>query len=137
MHRAAERVAEPVGGWLLILFGFLYSFVDLRHLGHRHSMDVDFSDAAAIFTFVLMLAVSPCVALLPIFFAASSVGWGGIALIALVNVTVTVPFMAGMVWITASGLERIKLTSLQRHERALVGMVIAILGIGVLLWEHH
>jgi putative Mn2+ efflux pump MntP len=137
VQRVAERWAEPIGGWLLLGFGLLYLAVDLRHLGHRHSMDVDFSEAAAVFTFVLMLAISPCVALLPVFFAAGATGWQGVALIALVNVVVTVPMMAGMVWLASSGLERIKLTLLQRHERTLVGVVIAALGLGVLLWEHH
>lgn len=137
VQRAAQRWTEPISGWLLIGFGLLYTVLDLRHLGHRHSMDVDFSEAAAVFTFVLMLAVSPCVALLPIFFAAGVAGWSGVAAIALVNVVVTVPMMAGMVWLASSGLERIKMTSLQRHERALVGVVIIVLGIGVLLWGHH
>jgi len=137
VYRVAARLGESMGGWLLIAFGVLYCALDLRHLGHRHSMDVDFSDAAAVFSFVLMLAISPCVALLPIFFAASPLGWGGAALIALVNVVVTVPLMAGMVWVASSGLERIRLASLQHHERVLVGIVIIVLGIGALLWKHH
>jgi nickel/cobalt transporter (NicO) family protein len=75
MHRVAERFSHQLGGWVLIIFGMLYAVFDLRHLGHRHAMDVDFSDTTAVMSFVTMLTVSPCIALIPIFFAVSSIGW--------------------------------------------------------------
>jgi hypothetical protein len=57
--------------------------------------------------------------------------------LAAVNMAVTVPLMMVMVWVTASGLEKLKLTGLQRYERTVVGVMILLLGIGTLLWHHH
>jgi hypothetical protein len=136
--------AEEVGGALLLVFGLLYAALDIRHLGHRHSMHHvhdgevhdshhhGLSDRTAVASLILLLSVSPCVALVPIFFEAGTASVRAAALVAAVNAAVTVPCMAGMVALGSIGIDRLRLERLERYERALVGALLVALGIAAL-----
>lgn len=141
--------AEEAGGAVLVLFGLAYAALDLRHLGHRHSLhhvhdgEVHgsdhhrLSDRTAVASLVLLLSVSPCVALTPIFFEAGTENLRAAALVAAVNAAVTVPGMAGMVALGSFGIDRLRLERLERYERALVGGLLAALGVAAILLHHE
>jgi len=144
---------ERLGGAILVAFGALYIVLDLRHVGHRHVHHVhdgvvhdsahkaaSLSDRAAMASLVVLLSLSPCVALTPVFFGAGQAGGLRAALvIGAVNALVTVPVMTAMVVLAALGLSRLPLERLERKERALVGLLLVVIGLVVLAShpEHH
>jgi cytochrome c biogenesis protein CcdA len=141
------HAAERAGGAVLLGFGAAYILVDLRHLGHRHLHHAHggeihdrthhrLAEGAAILSLVLMLSVSPCVALVPIFFEAGAASLRSAGAVAAVNAIVTVPTMALMVSLASIGLERI-MERIERYERALVGGLLLALGVAALVLGHE
>src|SRR5574341_48934 len=76
MAKYAETVAEPLSGFILIIIGIVFILIGrLRISPHDHNHS-KFSDKAIVISLFLMLSCSPCVAVLPIFLAASTFSWG-------------------------------------------------------------
>lgn len=146
-REVAERLhfAERLGGAALLAFGLVYAAVDIRHLGHRHAMHHvrdgavydsahhRLSDRTAIASLVLILSVSPCIALVPVFFETGRLGLGAALAVAGVNAAVTVACMVIMVGLASLGVERLRLERLERFERPIVGVLLAALGAVALL----
>jgi len=148
VHGRFEAYASRVGSGVLIAFGLLYVILDLRHLGHRrmhHVHDgtvhdvahhVVLSDRSAIASLVLLLSVSPCIALIPIFLQTGRLGVRAALFVMGVNGAVTIVAMVLVAGLVGLGLERLRLERLERYERALVGLLIAGLGV-ISLAEAH
>jgi nickel/cobalt exporter len=146
------EVGEKLAAGILIAFGALYAIFDLRHLGHRHMHHVhdghvhdshhhdqgsSFADRASVATYVVSLAISPCVALTAVFLDAGGIGGLPAAgVIAGVNIAVTVPAMTVMVLLAARGLSTVRLERFEGYERAIVGFLLVAMGIAVLLIHH-
>ena len=158
------EVSEDVGAlFLLIAAGVLIAtggFYLWRHLsgrrhGHHHSLsrlwdrgrhDHDESeehehypvrtDRMAVLSLVSMLTFSPCEGFLPVYLSGVPYGWSGFVLLSVTLATATLGSMIVLTWLTATGLERIRLGWLDRHENLIVGVLLIILGITVLLIEH-
>ncbi|MBN1586833.1 MAG: permease [Candidatus Omnitrophica bacterium] len=125
--------SEMAYGLLLLLFGITYTAFNIGHLGHRHLAETGgVPDHVAVISVILMLSLSPCMALLPIFFAASPMGWGPLVFLAGVNALATVGGMILVTGLVYAGVMKIQLPWLQKYERRLVGGLIALLGLVVM-----
>lgn len=142
--------AEAAGGALLVLFGLAYAVFDLRHLGHRglhHSHGGEIHDAAhhraamvdraSVISLVAVLAISPCVALTPVFFSAGRLGAAAVGALAALNAAVTVAAMPLMAVLAARGLGVLRLERIERHERRIVGGLLVAVGVAVILMHHE
>lgn len=81
---------------------------------------------------VLGMTLSPCLDLLTIYVAGVGVSWTVLAAISAIMAATTVGMMTLLVWLTLRGLERVRLTWLERNEGAVVGG--ALIALGVLLF---
>ena len=95
------------------------------------------SDRAAIATLVLLLSVSPCVALTPIFFSAGALGATATLWVAAANAVVTIPAMTATTLLASAGLERIHLERIENSERRIVGGLLILLGAAMIFLHHE
>lgn len=123
---------HPLGGAILIVFGISFLF---SHFKHRRHVEKAFEDHWATFSLVTFLTFSPCETLLPIFFAASPMGWQiVIPLCVLIGLT-TVGTMLLMTFLLSKGLEAARFQILEDYESLISGVVIILLGLFVLLFH--
>ena len=79
----AERILPYLGyletyvtSGILIILGLIYIFLGVAHKGDRnHSFKSGPPDKATETSLFLMLTLSPCEAMIPLFFVASTLGW--------------------------------------------------------------
>ncbi|MDN3514020.1 MAG: hypothetical protein NG747_06440 [Candidatus Brocadia sp.] len=125
----AETVAEPMGGIILIVLGIAFVIVGrLRHGTHNHDHS-KFSDKAIALSLFAMLSCSPCVAVLPIFLAASTLSWSMIVLLA---ITLSVTIVSSMLVLTTlayTGVKKINLCSIENYEKEIIGGILTLIGI--------
>ncbi|MFA4029065.1 MAG: hypothetical protein GDYSWBUE_001663 [Candidatus Fervidibacterota bacterium] len=88
----------------------------------------------AVLALMLMLTLSPCQAILPLFFAAAASGFESLTALMLLTGTVTMLVMASMVMLASCGLKLLKLQVSERIERMLIGLVSIAL---ILFVFHH
>ena len=112
---------------------------DHAHLhSHDHAVS-DFttrSDKAVILSLLALLTFSPCEGFLPVYLSGIEYGWSGFILL---SATLMLATMAGMVfftWFTLMGLERLKLDVLEKYESLILGILLCLLGIIVITFEH-
>lgn len=150
------RWLAPVAGSLLIFLGIYYLIRQFRGRGHVHfgyphehlhegddsSHVHEFppphrtSDRAAIVSLLAFLTLSPCEAFLPIYLSGIRYGWTGFALLTAILSVGTVAGMVVFTSLTLAGLERIKLGALEKHESVVIGILLTIVGVLVLIFEH-
>jgi hypothetical protein len=75
---------------------------------------------------------SPCIEIEAYYFAAGTLGWGGIITVSLVYLVVTVLGMVVLVDLGLRGAKRIRSHFLEHHERKAVGL--ALIGLGVIAY---
>jgi len=78
---------------------------------------------------VLGMTLSPCLDLLSVYVAASSLSWTSLLLIGLLMTTTTVVIMTLLVWLALRGLELLRLSWLERNEGLVVGVLLILLGL--------
>lgn len=83
---------------------------------------------------VLALTLSPCQAILPLFFAAAASGFESLFMLMLLTGVMTILAMASTVMLASFGLELFKLRTSERHEKMIVGLLCVALALLVL---HH
>ena len=105
------------------------------HSGHDHAM-AHGTDRAAIGSLVAMLTFSPCESFLPVYLSGVPYGWQGFALLSLTLAVATLGSMMLFAWITSYGIERLRLTALERNENLVVGTLLCALGVAVYVLEH-
>jgi hypothetical protein len=101
-----------------------------HHPAHRHR-----TDQMAVLSLVSMLTFSPCESFLPVYLSGVPYGWSGFVLLSGTLAVATLGSMIALTWLTATGLERIRLGWLDRYENLIVGSLLLILGITVLVIE--
>lgn len=77
----------------------------------------------------LGMTLSPCLDLLSVYVAASSLSWPSLLTISLLMATTTVAIMSLLVWLALRGLELLRLAWLERHEGPVVGVLLIALGV--------
>jgi hypothetical protein len=129
-----ERL-EAAAGLLLMGFGLAYAVWSLRKTMreklHHHSHEVD-SSATAWTLFVLFCA-DPCVAVMPILFAAAPLGAGHATAVVLVYEVATLGAMVPLVLLSRAGVARLRWHWLDHHGNTAAGGVIAAVGLAVTL----
>jgi nickel/cobalt exporter len=142
LERFGQRL-ESASGLLLIGFGVAYAVRGLRRsararrhghrhshghshgLGHRHS-------SLSPWALFLLFSADPCVAVIPLIFAAVPVGWQTtLAVIASYEVA-TIGTMVALVLPTRAAAGVAQGAWMDRHGDALAGGVVALVGIAVL-----
>jgi nickel/cobalt exporter len=156
-------VSKSIGSWfpgiagiILILFG-LYYLIWHRH-GHIHVHPDGLhhcdssgeshchhksephshatSDRAAIGSLFAFLTFSPCEGFLPFYVSGIRYGWTGFAFL---TATLSIGAILGMVlftWLTLFGLGRVNLRFFEKHESAIMGILLCAVGLFILLLEH-
>jgi hypothetical protein len=107
-----------------------------EHNGHEHDhKKTDLKDRRAGWGLVIILALTPCIALLPLTFAA--VKYGTMAVI-LVNISFTVGTVLTIMlftWLGLKGLSWIKFEFFEEYGDIIAGVIIGLLGIATKVLE--
>ncbi|MDI6783628.1 MAG: hypothetical protein QME64_05970 [bacterium] len=130
VSETVEGIVGPIAAGILILLGMLYIglyFKELGH-GHHHGHPSELSDTGAVLSLIAILTFSPCEAMLPIYFAASPLGWYMIILLSLFIALGTVGGMMILTYLAYRGIERFKFSKLEHYEKLILGSMLAILG---------
>lgn len=132
-------IAAPL---ILVALGLVYVSLDFKgHNQHSHEgfIKTNTLSKKSKFAIILPLATalffSPCVAIGSYFFVAGTRGWSGIFIVSAIYLIVTVLGMILMVSLGLRGVERIKWTFLEQHEKGVTGMVLVALGILIYFME--
>lgn len=113
---------------ILIILGLVYVFLGIAHKkGHNHSFKGGPSDKATV------TSLSPCEAMIPVFFAASGFGWSILLMLSLFVALGTISSMLALTHLTFAGYKRIRFTWLERNERATIGIILLALGVFTIL----
>lgn len=151
-----------MAGAALILLGSFYLYRQLtgkghahHHLfcGHQHTHSGELehehnhaappvaqrtaaaSDRAVILSLLALLTFSPCEAFLPIYASGVRFGWAGYALLTGILSAGTVAGMIVFTSLTLAGVQRIKLTLLEKYESGIIGALLCTVGVLIMLLE--
>ena len=137
-----------VAGGALIAFGLFYVLREGvhghdHHHGHSHAHHQDHGDAparrvsdrAAVMSLLALLTFSPCEGFLPVYFSGIRYGWAGFALLSAVLAGATLAGMVLFTWLSLHGFKRLRLGALERHEGAILGALLCVLGVAVIVFE--
>jgi len=128
---------EAVAAWLIIAFGLTYAAFHLhrrsaRRLAER-SGDVDRGTRLSAGTLFVLFCLDPCVAVIPLTFAAAPLGAPKAVAVVLLYALATVATMVALVVPAREGLLRLRAKAAERWGDALAGGLIAAAGIAGLL----
>lgn len=129
----AETIAEPMAGSILIVLGICYIVTGrLTHGTHNHNHS-KFSDKTIAFSLFTMLSLSPCVAALPLFLAASAFSWSKLALLSIILSVTTVSGMLVLTILAYTGVKKINLCGVENYEKEIIGCILTLIGIITLM----
>ncbi|MES2309122.1 MAG: hypothetical protein V4507_09720 [Verrucomicrobiota bacterium] len=107
--------------------------------GHCHheekEMPIPKSDWAAIVSLLALLTFSPCEGFLPVYVSGVQYGWSGFFLLTLVLSLATVVGMVVFTAFTLAGMERFKLSFMEKYESGILGGLLVLLGLIIILFE--
>ena len=115
---------------ILIILGLIYIFLGVIHKSnHSHSLKKGSSDKATATSLFLMLTLSPCEAMIPLFFAGSTLGWQTLLTLSVAMAVGTVSGMLSLTYLTVVGYKRIHFPWLEENERIAIGVILFVLGV--------
>ncbi len=128
---------EAIAGVLLIGFGLAYGMIGLRraagtHLhghAHAHYDHVHDSSRTTAWALFLLFAADPCVAVIPLLFAAAPLGVIRTTAIVLIYEVATIGTMVGLVLPARAATRVVRAAWFDRYGDAAAGGVIAIVGL--------
>jgi len=132
---------ESVAGILLVAFGLAYGVWGLRraagekvHGHHHHHYDhIHDASRASVWGLFLLSCVDPCVAVVPILFAAAPLGAWSAAVVVVAYETATLLTMVVLVWLARAGATRLRWHFLEHYADGAAGALIAAVGIVLLV----
>lgn len=135
------RRMEALAGLLLIGFGLAYAAWGLRRSAgghfhghvHPHYDHVHNPEKATVWSLFLLFSADPCVAVIPILFAAAPLGAMRTTAIVLLYEAATLATMVALVLPARAGVKRLRLPFLDRYGDAAAGGAIAAVGLIVTL----
>lgn len=145
-----ERL-ESVAGLLLMGFGLAYAVWGLRkatrerlhvhpHVhshphGHAHAHSHALAEPSKLtsWTLFVLFSLDPCVAVMPILFAAAPLGTGRAAAVVLIYEVATLAAMLPLVLLSRAGATRLKWEWLEQYGDGAAGGIIAAVGLAVTL----
>lgn len=133
-HELVMGVAAPL---ILVVLGLVYVSLDSKGGYHQYTHESFVtanrlsreSKIAIILPLATALFFSPCIAIGSYFFVAGTRGWPGIVTVSAIYLVITVLGMILMVGIGLRGVEKIKWSFLEHHEKMVVGIVLIALGV--------
>ncbi len=138
MMKFIDSFTLPVSSGILIFFGLIYIIIGLMHKEHSHHHDVKpsiMNKSSAISLFI-MLTFSPCEAIIPVFFAASPLGWNILIQLSVVTAICTIGIMLLLTTLAIYGYSKIETPWIQNNERTLIGGILFSLGIFILIFHY-
>ncbi len=151
-----------IAGTALLFLGLFYLYRQLSGRGHAHhhlfcghshthsgaleheqhhaspplsARPAASSDRAAITSLLALLTFSPCEAFLPIYASGVRYGWLGFALLTGILSIGTVAGMILFTSLTLAGVQKIKLTLLEKYESGIIGALLCAVGLLIILFE--
>ncbi|HET7786399.1 MAG TPA: hypothetical protein VFL36_10530 [Myxococcales bacterium] len=141
--RVLGQRLESVAGLLLMGFGLAYAVWGLRkatherlHVhghGHSHSHPLPEPSKLTAWTLFALFSLDPCVAVMPILFAAAPLGTGRAAAVVLIYEVATLGAMLPLVLLSRAGATRLKWQWLEHYGDGFAGGIIAAVGLAVTL----
>jgi nickel/cobalt transporter (NicO) family protein len=136
LHVIGQRM-EAFAGILLIAFGMVYGVLGLRraagehfHGHHHHHYDhVHEPSKMTPWALFLLFSADPCVAVIPILFAAAPLGWLRTTLVVCAYELATIATMVVLVVPARAAVNRIQGNWITRYGDAAAGAVIAAVGV--------
>jgi hypothetical protein len=130
---------EAVAGILLIGFGLAYGVIGLRraagtHLhghAHPHYDHVHDNSRTTAWALFLLFAADPCVAVIPLLFAAAPLGGLQTTAIVVLYEVATIGTMVGLVLPARAAARVVRSAWLDRYGEAATGGLIAVVGVVV------
>ena len=135
-----EPGAPFMAASILIAVGGVYLILGIKdkkrnETGHHHNHHKVREGAAALSLF-LMLTCSPCEAVVPVFFAASGLGWSSLMILALIMLVCTLTAMGALTILTLSGYEKLRFHILEKNERIVIGLLLICMGLLPIFFQH-
>lgn len=127
-----EQIAS-VAGILMIGFGVAYAVWGLRRLAHHVHVHAQDSSRRSTWALFAIYCADPCVAVIPILFAAASLPVPAIIAIVLVYELATIGTMVGLVLASRAGASLLRGRWIEHYGDAAAGGLIAATGIAVAL----
>ncbi|HZF08487.1 MAG TPA: hypothetical protein VFE33_06830 [Thermoanaerobaculia bacterium] len=132
---------EALAGILLIAFGLIYAAWGLRRTAgshfhghvHQHYDHVHEPEKATVWSLFLLFSADPCVAVMPILFAAAPLGALRATIIVLLYEAATLATMVLLVLPARAGVKRLRFSFLDHYGDAAAGGAIAAVGLAVML----
>ena len=141
---AFGRQMESVAGILLIAFGLLYAAWGLRRTagrhvhGHSHAHYDHVHDPGKMTVrgLFLLFSADPCVAVVPLLFAAAPLGGLRTVVLVVLYEMATMATMVGLVLPARAGAARVRSAFFSRYADATAGGLITVTGliVGILGW---
>ena len=139
MVEAFGRQMEAAAGVLLVAFGIVYAIWGLRRaLGrrvhghaHAHYDHVHEPTRATVGGLFVLFSADPCVAVVPILFAAAPLGAHSATAVVLLYEIATIATMVLLVLPARAGARALRFGGIERWADAAAGAVIAGVGVGV------
>jgi nickel/cobalt transporter (NicO) family protein len=79
---------------------------------------------------------SPCLELEAFFFNAGAHGLSAIAVVSIIYLVITILTMLILVSLAGRGMEKVRLSFLSRHDKAVTGSILVLLGIFAFVAEN-
>ncbi len=132
-HHYVENLDTPLPALILCAFGLYYLVMGWRrdghpHCHHDHSDDPIQADKVAVGALFLEMTLSPCETLIPIFFAAGSLSWPALLLMAFATSAITIVAMGVLAFLGYTGYSKITFPWLEHNERLVLGVLLIGLG---------
>ena len=114
---------ERQATFLLIAFGFVYLIWGLRKHNRPH-----WQNGLTTWSLFVLFCLDPCVAVMPLVFAASIDGVAAVAAVIIVYEGATIATMVTLVLSAHAGVRRLEMPWIDRYGDAVAGLVIVCIG---------
>lgn len=139
MVQAFGNRMEAAAGFLLVAFGIVYAVWGLRAAAgrrihghaHTHYDHVHDPGRATAWSLFLLFCADPCIAVIPLLFAAAPLGGARAFGIVLIYEVATIATMVLLVLPARAGARALRAAWLERYAHATAGGVIAMVGVVV------
>ena len=160
IHARAAQWFPRIAGGALIVFGLLYLYRQATGGGHGHRRapgeDPEVheahirsggergndqppprpvSDRVALTSLFALLTFSPCESFVPFYIYGLRYGWVGFLLLTAVLSVATLAGMLVFTWLTLRGIKAVPLQRLEQYELAVMGVLLATIGILIIGFE--
>ena len=130
------EMLEKAGAFVLVGLGLVYLVLFFLHAGHHHEQDRARGGRLAFLALLFSLSLSPCSAAIPVLVV--EIGdWAGVWLVGAILLVTTPGTMALLVGLAALGVDKLRFHAVERFEKLIVGLMLALLGAVLLLFDRH